>query len=211
MDLTKTVKDIVWTGGEITVIIGGAAIAEKFLGYDKIFKKHIDQHPEWFAITPNGQHIPDKHSQCPWYIKWSEAGGALFAIQHVKNPWLKLGLMGVAFKGILQTARIATMDEQGHTKIPKIGASESERLKKLDDQLKNLANEHRSEMNGPLYLEGPEYLGAYDNNYSTQVAGVMDEMGNPMPEYGGRYKTQVAGIFDEGDYHYRSSDNTQAH
>jgi hypothetical protein len=205
MDFEKRLKDIAWTGMEITVIIAGASISQKFLNDEKLFKKKYESNPEWFEGKRDG---------APFLVKWSggiKAGVALLALQHVKNPWLKLGFMGVAFQGILQQARVLTWKEDHE--LQKIGAHEGESIHELDTKLRNMAHQHRIEMGGTEYINGENFVGAYGNDYSTQVAGLVDEMGNPVSnEYGSRYKTQVAGtIFDEGDYHYRSSDRTQVH
>lgn len=209
MDIEKRLKDIAWTGGEIAVVIGGASVAQRFLNDEKIFKKHFSEHPEWFQGRRTG---------APWYVKFSggiKAAGALWGLQLVDNPWIKLGLMGFAFQGMLQQGRVLTHKEGEKGGLRKIGASDHEALKKVDDYLRSQARLYQREINAPEYLgeNHPSEVGAFNNNYSSQVAGVFDEMGMPVGapgDYGDRYKSQVAGIFDEGDYNFHSSDRSRA-
>jgi len=186
MSFETRIKSVVWTEAEVATVIAGAVIGGQFVDDRKIWKEKFQQHPEWFE---------GPRANAPFMIKWSgalKAGAALYACSYVTNPWLKLFLMGIAFQGTLQQARIITWDKhQNVDRIHKIGDSSAAAL---DDKLRSMAEQYRA-------THGPEYINLPDpeqsRRYETSVA-------LPDPQQSERYTTAVAGVFDEDDFSPRS-------
>ena len=202
MTIEQRLKSVAWTEAEVGVVIAGAVIGGQFMDDRKLFKKKFAEHPEWFEA--------DRH-EAPFMIKWSgaiKAGGALFATTYVKNPWVKLFLMGVAFQGTLQQARILTWDkEKNHHRIDRVGAGN---MKDLDAKLRAAAEQYR--MKGPEYVNGPDYVSGIPpgERYESSVAFNPDV---PLSE---RYQGSVAGVYDETDlrvgrFSLGSDDSVQAY
>jgi hypothetical protein len=185
MDFEKVLKSAAWTEVEVGAVVLGGILGTKFLDDKKIWKEKFESNPEWFDGPREG---------APFMIKWSgalKAGGAVVASTYFENPWIKLILIGIAVQGTIQQLRVLTYDkEKGDYRIKKVGAKTAT---EIDAELAAQAKKYREMMQGPDYLNGPEYVGAEDlgDRYKSQVAG-GDDLGD-------RYKSQVAGIFDEDD------------
>jgi hypothetical protein len=192
-DFKEHLKKGFWTECEVIAVVGGAVLANQLFTDERIFAGHFKENPEWFK---------DDRAGAPPYIKFApaiKAGIAVTASTYVDNPWLKLGLMGVAFQETLRQGRILTFKD-GKSKIHKVGdANQTE----LDAQMKQLAEQTRTAT--------PEFLGDAGTMYETNVA---------TPEYlgdaGNQYETNVAGNefmgdMDEmgGGFSHVSDDNTQ--
>lgn len=176
-DFTTHLKKAMWTEAEVGVMLAGSIAAVKFLDDKKIFKDQFAKNPAWFTGSREG---------APFYIKWSgglKAVAALTAASYVKNPWIRLALMGVAFHGSLQQLRVLTYDkEKQKDRIDQIGQSQKSQAE-LDAELKRLASEYRENLAAPDYVGQP-----LTDRYQSAVAGLTD-----------RYKSAVAGndVFDE--------------
>ena len=206
MNFEKTLKDIAWTEAEVIAVGAGMIVSSKFLNDKKLFKKHYDQNPDFFEGSRHG---------APFMIKWSgaiKAGGAIFASTHIKNPWAKLFLLGVALQGTVQQAKVLTFDEK--TGKSRIGAGEgstdSEALKKLDDALKGYAMDFREQINGTQYINGT--VDNYTERYTSQVAGTQFINGT-VDNYTERYTSQVAGspeVYDEDSIGFNFHDDNDS-
>lgn len=183
-------KKAAWTEAEVGVIMAGGVLTARFLDDTKIFKDQFAKNPAWFQGSREG---------APFYIKWSggiKALGALTAATYVKNPWIKLLLMGVALHGTLQQVRVITYDKtKGSFRVDQIGyRNQSE----LDTELRRLAEQHRG-MNGPVYIQAPEQAEPLSQRYDTAVAYA-----------GNRYESAVAGVYDELGFNFMDSDSSGA-
>ena len=175
-------KKIAWTELEVGAIVAGAVWSNQMFDERKFFKKDFEEHPAWFM---------GDRADAPWYIKWSGALKALGAVAaatfYVTNAWIKLLLYGVAFQGTLQQVRIWTWNKDTNAAMfDSIGQS-SGSAKSLDAKLRDIAERYRA-------TNGPQYLGAVVDQYSTAVSGA----GEPLSQ---RYDTSVSGpVYIEGEW-----------
>lgn len=206
MDFTKTLKSIAWTEAEVGTMVAGAVLTSQFLDDTKIFKDQYAKNPQWF----NGA-----RDDAPFYIKWSgalKAGGALYATTFVKNPWVKLLLMGVAFAGTTQQVRVLTYNKtKSDYRLNAIGQGNTSQL---DEELRQLADQYR-DTRGQNYVNGPKYINGsvpLSERYNSSVAAKEDDLGD-------RYRSSVAKarirVYDEDDdfsmgWGFTSSDDVMA-
>jgi hypothetical protein len=186
MTFEQRLKAVAWTEIEVGSVVLGAIASQQFFSDEKIFKKDFDEHPEWFMDGREGS---------PFLIKWAgglKAGAALLTMTYVTNPWLRLVLMGVAFQGSLQQARVLTWnynaEKEGKNpdRIKKIGDAASD----LDAKLKAAADKYRTM--GTEYLNGPEYLsGSPDDPLATRYESSVS--GSPDDPLATRYESSVSG------------------
>jgi len=155
-------KKIGITAGEIAVVGTAMIITKKFLDFNTLFKNKIAADPT-FA---------DK-----WFIKHQGAirfGLGLAAASYIKNPWLKLAMLGIAAEGFITEVRVLTTDAAGTSFFDKIGNNNG-MLPPADDELLKLAAQYDNQLSGP---ENPVYqygsTVAYTDptqEYTTTVAG----------------------------------------
>lgn len=122
-----TLKKGAWTAAEVAVVTGGAIIATHFTPATKIFEKQVTADPTYI--------------QQPLYKYWGgiKALAACGISTMVDNPWLKMGLIGVAVQGTIEQAMVLS------DKVQMIGAGDN---KSLNEKLKQLAETHRNSMMG---------------------------------------------------------------
>jgi hypothetical protein len=204
--LTARLKDTAWGGLEVGALIAGAVVTTKFLDEHKVFKDEFTAHPEWFDGNRDG--APFKIKYFPGMV----AGGALFASTYIRNPWVKLALMGVAFAGGVKQLRILTWDkDKSKFRFERIGAEGQ------DAELKALAEEYRAKMNGPEYVSRPEYVEG-QNNFGDRYESAIAAYGGVKPEttFADRYESAIAkGLYDEDEdvsihapFNFHGSDTT---
>jgi len=139
------------TVGEIGVMGASIILTKKFLDARILFKNAIEKDPT----------IADK-----WYIKHQGAikivGGAIGASM-IKNPWLKMVMIGVALEGFITEAVVlSTNKSTGVSFFDKIGASDEQ----IDAEM----------------IEATKGIGGYGDRFDSTVAG-----------YGDRFDSTVAG------------------
>jgi hypothetical protein len=106
-------KMLLMTGAEIGVLGTGMLLTKKFLDFNTLFKDQIAKDPTY----------ADK-----WFVKHQGAikfGVGLLAAIHIKNPWLRIGLLSVAAVGFIEEVRVLTAKEDGTNFFNQIGASKS--------------------------------------------------------------------------------------
>jgi hypothetical protein len=113
------------TVAEVAVLGGGMIVTKKFLDFNVLFKNQIEKDPK-FAEK--------------WFIKHQGAiklvAGAIGAY-YVKNPWVRMLLIGVALEGFVSEVRVLTTNKDGVSFFDKIGQGQSD----LDAQLLQAAKE----------------------------------------------------------------------
>jgi len=158
------------TAGEVGVITGGIIVTKKFLDFKNLFKNQIAANPDY----ANKFHI--KHQGI---IK--VAAGTIGASM-VKNPWIKLALIGMAVEGAITEIRVLTTNkETGASFFDQIGAGESQMDLEMLEAAKMIKGNEE---------EGMEGVGAdYGDRYATMVSG---------NDYGDRYATSVGQFTGRG-------------
>lgn len=104
-------KHTLMTVAEIGTVGGSMILTKKFLDFNTVFKRQIEADPKYAEKF----HI--KHQGAIKLV-----GGALGASM-VKNPWIKLALVGVALEGFITEARTLMTDDKGTAYFDAIGAA----------------------------------------------------------------------------------------
>lgn len=149
---------------DVAIIGGGMILTKKFLDAKVLFAKQIEKDPAY----------ADK-----FYIKHQGAlkliGGSL-AAGMVKNPLLKLALVGVAIEGFISEARTLSTNKDGVAMFESIGDSSE-----VDQEM----------------LEAASTVKGFGEDYGTMVSGETDLMDYKQSATSGLtndYGTMVSGI-----------------
>jgi hypothetical protein len=150
---------------DVAIIGGGMILTKKFLDAKVLFAKQIEKDPAY------ADKIFIKHQGAIKLI-----GGAL-AAGMVKNPLLKLALVGVAIEGFISEARTLTTNKDGVSMFEAIGTSSSE----VDQEM----------------LEAASTVKGFGEDYGTMVSGEVDLMNytqSAVSGFGDDYGTMVSGF-----------------
>lgn len=126
------------TLGEITVLGGSMLATKKFLDFNTLFKKNIEKDPA-FAER--------------WFIQHQGAikfVGFALAASFVKNPWIKIALLGASAVGFIEEVRVLTKDSKGVSFFDAIGQQSAiSNMSDLDQRMKEAAQKaEREAVNG---------------------------------------------------------------
>lgn len=123
-----------YTVAEVAVVGGSMLLTKKFLDFETLFKNQIAADPKYkdkFWMKHEGG------------IKL--VAGAL-AASYVKNPWLKMVLIGVAVGGFIQEVRVLTTKADGSSFFDQIGQPKMGADNSLDQMMKEAADRAQQEL-----------------------------------------------------------------